>query len=237
MLRKILISTLFVLPVLSYASTTTESEGMETVLKKSDTATEEQLDAAAEQIVSQELNAKNGETKPATEAKVAAATNEIKAATGDAGKTTAEAANKSAEAAKTLNESQIPVLRDEKTHKTETSSPWFRLIGGAVFMITIAGVLIFSIKKYAKKSNVGGRKAKIEVIHQHFLGPKKSVALIQVAGEAILIGVTDNNINMIKSVALIDDEMTGENQDFNGFLEDEFTVENLTAQRSKARVV
>jgi flagellar protein FliO/FliZ len=45
---------------------------------------------------------------------------------------------------------------------------------------------------------------------QHYLGPKKSLAIIRVAGESILIGVTDTNINMIKSLALLDDEVPEE---------------------------
>jgi hypothetical protein len=52
-----------------------------------------------------------------------------------------------------------------------------------------------------------------------------------------LIGVTDNNINMLKSVALIDDEVPPEEQDFNGFLEEDFTMEQLTAQKSRTRTV
>ncbi len=47
----------------------------------------------------------------------------------------------------------------------------------------------------------------IKVLSQHYLGPKKSLAIVHVAGESILIGVTDQNISMIKSLSLIDDEV------------------------------
>lgn len=134
-------------------------------------------------------------------------------------------------------EDQIPVLNNVKMAQSSSSGNWFRLIGSAIFVLAVTGGLIIVVKKSAKAKNVGGKKAKIEMLHQHFLGPKKSVALIQVAGEAILIGVTDNNINMIKSVALIDDEVPPENQDFNGFLEEDFTMEQLTAQKSRIRTV
>jgi flagellar protein FliO/FliZ len=47
----------------------------------------------------------------------------------------------------------------------------------------------------------------IKVLSQHHLGPKKSLAIIHVAGESMLVGITDNNISMIKSLSLIDDEV------------------------------
>ena len=47
----------------------------------------------------------------------------------------------------------------------------------------------------------------IKVLSQHYLGPKKSLVIVRVAGESILVGVTDSNISMIKSLALIDDEV------------------------------
>lgn len=139
--------------------------------------------------------------------------------------------------AKAVPESQIPVLKDERAAKSSENSPWMRLIGCAIFFLMIASVVVVSVKRVAKKKSIGGKKARIEVLHQHFLGPKKSLALVQVAGEAILIGVTDHNISMIKSVALIDDELTGEPQEFNGFLDDEFAVEQLTGQRPGNRVI
>lgn len=138
---------------------------------------------------------------------------------------------------KNVPEDQIPVLKNVKSAQSSPSGNWFRLIGSAIFVLAVTGGLIVVVKKSSKAKSIGGKKAKIEVLHQHFLGPKKSVALIQVAGEAILIGVTDNSINMIKSVALIDDEVPPEQQDFNGFLEEDFTMEQLTAQKSRTRTI
>jgi flagellar protein FliO/FliZ len=47
----------------------------------------------------------------------------------------------------------------------------------------------------------------IQVLSTQHLGAKKSLAVVQVAGEAMLIGITDNNISMIKSISLLDDDM------------------------------
>ncbi len=126
-------------------------------------------------------------------------------------------------------ESEIPVFtKSEKVAKSESSLLW-RLLGSIAFIATIGGGLIFAGKRWKRVGNKGGEKARIEVLHQYHLGPKKSVALIRVAGEAILIGCTDQSVNLIKSIALIDDELDGGlgGKDFNGFLEDEFSMEDM----------
>lgn len=216
MLRKVSFSLLLLASTAAFAAT--DASGVEDVLKaKATGVSEEQLDETAAKMMAEEAPA-----KPSAEAQA---------------KATVATTTKTESAAKPLAEDQIPVLKSEKASKQTAGSNWFRLIGSAAFVLLVTGVMIFVVKKSAKQKNVGGKKAKIEMIHQHFLGPKKSVALIQVAGEAILIGVTDHNINMIKPVALIDDELEGQPQDFNGFLEDDFTVEQLTAQKSRTRTL
>jgi flagellar biogenesis protein FliO len=194
-----------------------ESVAVDDVLKKGTTVSEEQLDATAETLLAQqEADQKTAVAKPA------------------------------AAAAKTLSESQIPAFHEQKSVKASDSSAWMRLIGSGIFMILVTVVLFIAVKKMGKRKNIIGKKAKIDIIHQHFLGPKKSIALVQVAGETILIGITDHNINMIKSVALIDDEVEGQPQDFHGFLdEEEFTVGRTVAElaadvptkRTKARFI
>jgi len=215
MLRKVSFSLLLLASTAAYAA-----ESVDEVLKaKATGVSEEQLDETAAKMMAEDTPA-----KAAAEAKTAATT-------------TTTITAKTEASTKALAEDQIPVLKSEKTNKQTGGSNWFRLIGSAVFVLLVTGVMIVVVKKSSKQKNVAGKKAKIEMIHQHFLGPKKSVALIQVAGEAILIGVTDHNINMIKPVALIDDELEGQPQDFNGFLEDDFTVEQLTAQKSRTRTI
>ncbi|HMN68384.1 MAG TPA: flagellar biosynthetic protein FliO, partial [Bdellovibrionales bacterium] len=103
-------------------------------------------------------------------------------------------------------------------------------------LTAVAGSMYFAAKKWGRAKDKGGQKARIEMMHQFHLGPKKSVALIRVAGEALLIGVTDQNINMLKPVTLIDEELEQVmGKDFNNFLEDEFSVEDVrTAMRARA---
>ena len=62
-------------------------------------------------------------------------------------------------------------------------------------------------KWWSKKNTKSLGGTKIQVLSTHYLGPKKSLSIVQVAGESLLLGVTDQNINMIKTLSLIDDEV------------------------------
>lgn len=107
-------------------------------------------------------------------------------------------------------ESEIPLNLDSPKKASEEGSPIFRLI----LIVSMMGVLgtgaYIYTRKYSKTNFAAGKNNEIKVLTQHYLGPKKSLAIIRVAGESILIGVTDQNINMIKSLALLDDEVPEE---------------------------
>ncbi len=111
------------------------------------------------------------------------------------------------ESARKVAESEIPVLTEKKAEKKSDGSAFQRLmITLGVFAAALCGIL-FGLKRWSGKRGNSRTNPKIKVLTQHALGSKKSLAIIQVAGESILIGVTDNNINMIKTLALIDDEV------------------------------
>ncbi len=136
---------------------------------------------------------------------------EIKAASAQASdeKTVknTDADKKAAELKKeNLSEKEIPLnLHDKKKAQAEDSSV-FRIL----LTLSMLGVLgtgaFFFIRKY-KVPRALKHQTQIKVIQQHHLGPKKSLAIVRVAGESILIGVTDHNISMIKSLSLLDDEV------------------------------
>lgn len=104
-------------------------------------------------------------------------------------------------------ETDIPVHLDGDKKSAPTDSPIFKVI----MSLSVIGILgcgaFFWIKKYAKKGNSKSAATQIKVLTQHYLGPKKSLAIIRVAGESILVGITDHNISLIKELSLIDDEI------------------------------
>ncbi len=142
------------------------------------------------------------------------------------------ATEEKAEAAKPsvdVPESQVPLqFKTKDPVKAETPTIW-RLVASGAVLAVIAALLIFASRRWARPKDKSPTGARIEFLHQHHLGPRKSLALVRVAGEVMLVGITDHNINLIKGVTLIDDELEGlmKKNDFNDFLEDEFSIEDV----------
>ncbi|HEY8272506.1 MAG TPA: flagellar biosynthetic protein FliO [Pseudobdellovibrionaceae bacterium] len=107
-------------------------------------------------------------------------------------------------------ESEIPLNLQSPKKASEDGHSIFKIILIFSMMGLVGTGAYIYMRKYAKNNFAAGKNNQIKVLTQHYLGPKKSLAIIRVAGESILIGVTDNNINMIKSLALLDDEIPEE---------------------------
>lgn len=120
--------------------------------------------------------------------------------------TTAVAIEKAAVKKSDLKENEIMV--NTQVHKASGGdSFWGRAFGA----FAILGAMIFGawllIRRTKGKNSFLKQAPQIKVLGQHHLGPRKSLAIIRVAGESILIGVTDHNISMIKSLSLLDEEV------------------------------
>ena len=109
--------------------------------------------------------------------------------------------------AKSLPEAQIPVFLSKPAQKHAAVNPWGRLILSFFIIGTVGGGMMIFARWYNGKNKKGGDLNKIRILTQFHLGPKKSLAIVRVAGEAILIGVTDHNISMLKSLSLLDGEL------------------------------
>lgn len=111
--------------------------------------------------------------------------------------------------ADTRKESEIPLNLEAPKKAASEDSGIFRIL----FTLSILGIVgvgaFFFLRKYSVPKAMK-QQTQIKVLQQHYLGPKKSLAIVRVAGESILIGVTDHNISMIKSLSLLDDEVPEE---------------------------
>jgi flagellar biogenesis protein FliO len=47
----------------------------------------------------------------------------------------------------------------------------------------------------------------MKILNHLPLGPKKYLTVVEVAGETLLLGVTDYSVNLIKSLALLDEDL------------------------------
>ena len=108
-----------------------------------------------------------------------------------------------------LKESEIPLNLEKDKKAAQEGSSVFRIL----FTLSILGLVgagaYFFLRKY-KVPKMMKHQTQIKVLQQHYLGPKKSLAIVRVAGESILVGITDHNISMIKSLSLLDDEVPEE---------------------------
>ncbi len=106
-----------------------------------------------------------------------------------------------------LSENQIPVLAAAKDPKKSEGSPLFRIIMTLAVAAITLGAAAYGLKRMAAKNAAKGQNTRIKVLTSHHLGPKKNLMIVQVAGETLLIGVTDQNISMLKTLSLLDEEI------------------------------
>lgn len=111
-----------------------------------------------------------------------------------------------AEAAK-LNEDQIPLSIGATKKAAESTSGTTKALMSMMIVLVLIASTYYFVRRYKFSNTINKSNTRIQVLSQHFLGPKKSLAIIHVAGESILVGITDQNISMIKSLSLIDDEV------------------------------
>lgn len=154
------------------------------------------------------------------------------AATTEAATANEETKALSQEEIKNMKESEIPLLGADKAAKKSESSPWLRLITTIGVIGVLFGAATFGIKRYGKRSNNSKTQGtKIRVITNHHLGPKKSLMIVNVAGESLLLGVTDHNISILKNLSLLDEELpTDVPKTFAGAINESF-VEGANAPK------
>lgn len=104
-------------------------------------------------------------------------------------------------------EEQIPLTIDNTKKTAESTSSSSRILLTGIIISSLLAAAYYYVRKYKTSNKLNKSSTQIKVISQHYLGPKKSLAIIHVAGESMLVGITDANISMIKSLSLIDDEI------------------------------
>lgn len=194
-----------------------------------------------------QIAAKEGTTVAAMVGTQAGTAAEIAASAAEQMKTTADVAGDTAVTTENLElkaevpavresaapvakaEAEIPVKLDEKqAGKTQESSLRELLLVFAV--LAGFGLLAYLAVSKLKYRNQKTSQFQMKILAQHHLGAKKSLAVVRVAGESLLIGVTDHHISMIKSLALLDEEEAGETPaDFRSGLESLFSRQQSVA--------
>ena len=110
------------------------------------------------------------------------------------------------EAIKTPAETEIPLNLESPKKAAASEGMAGKVIYSLAILALLAGGAFYLLRKYSMPKNAK-TQAQIKVLSQHHFGPKKSLALVRVAGESILIGITDQNINLVKSLSLLDEDI------------------------------
>jgi len=106
-----------------------------------------------------------------------------------------------------LEESKIPLFEKKDDKPTENNSGMTKIAIMVIGLLCLGGYLIWFLKNKSKMVNGPESLMKIKMITQFHLGPKKSLAVIRVAGESLLLSITDTQISLIKSLALLDEDI------------------------------
>jgi flagellar biosynthetic protein FliO len=72
------------------------------------------------------------------------------------------------------------------------------------------GGLIFLLGHFVKKKQ--GQGSLIKILGYQSLGPKKGLAIVRIGREAILLGVTANDIKLLKNLDCMEDDPEGGRQ-------------------------
>lgn len=122
----------------------------------------------------------------------------------------AKTASPAKQALKAEVDETAPVFKTPQVEVKEkgvsTASLIGRMLLSLLVITAIFGGGLYGLKKWPGAKKLTSRNKMIEVLAQHSLGPKKSVAVIRVAGETVLVGVTDNHISILKTLSLLDEE-------------------------------
>lgn len=104
-------------------------------------------------------------------------------------------------------EDQIPLKIETAVKTADTTNNTPKMLLTFTVVGLMIGAAYYFVRKNSIQNKTGKSNMQIKVLSQHYLGPKKSLAIVRVAGESILIGITDQNISMIKALSLMDDEL------------------------------
>lgn len=86
---------------------------------------------------------------------------------------------------------------------TSTALPsMFKVASALVLVVACIYVGVWGLKKTMGKKYSGNRQYNaLEVLETTFVAPKKSVSLVRVAGKAVLIGVSENQIAVLTELS------------------------------------
>jgi len=113
------------------------------------------------------------------------------------------ASNKTGESSSLIKKTSFGLQPPEDKKKTEPVSllsSGLRMVTTLSLVLGLIFLLFFGFKKYVLKNTAFGGGKLVQVLSTNFLAPKKNIALVEVAGEILVLGVSDQNISLLTSI-------------------------------------
>lgn len=72
-----------------------------------------------------------------------------------------------------------------------------------MFVLGLMGAALYALKLYMRKSGAPegkGHAPAVKVITSAFMGPKRNIAVVEVAGEVLVLGLTPQSITLLTKI-------------------------------------
>jgi len=89
---------------------------------------------------------------------------------------------------------------NKKLKPEDLVSSGFKMIMTLSLVLGFVFLLFFGFKKYVLKNTVFGGEKLIQVVSTNYIAPKKNISLVEVAGEILVLGISDQNISLLTSI-------------------------------------
>lgn len=87
-----------------------------------------------------------------------------------------------------------------------TQRHFLRMLMGLCLIVGFGSLFFILSYLWKRKFQTTVDHKKMRIITQFYLGSKKKLIILRVAGEYLLLGVTDHNISLIKTLSLLDED-------------------------------
>lgn len=81
------------------------------------------------------------------------------------------------------------------------------MLASLAFVLGLIFVAQYIFRRFSGKAVVGLGTGYIRVIENRYLGPRRSLMLVEVGGEYLLLGVTNDRVSLLKQIDMVE---TGE---------------------------
>lgn len=75
-----------------------------------------------------------------------------------------------------------------------------KMVGGLAAVLGLMAILYWLLRRFAPGQIMAGRAGKLKLLGRLGLGPKKGVALVQVAGSVLVLGVGEDGVRLLDKI-------------------------------------